>query len=323
MPRPPGFFLYKIPFIISQITPVGILLSVLVVFGLMNKRNEIIALKSGGVSIYVLARPVLFMGIIFSILLFFLSEVIVPITVDKANEIWVRRVRHESAFTTREKNIWIKQERAIIHIKYYNPGDKAIYGVTVNRFDDGFLLKKRLDAEKGVYQNNTWVLSNVLEQNLAPDKKEFEVTRVQTAQKDLGFAPNDLVRVAKKSEEMGFLELAQYIRKVESEGYDATAYRVDLFAKIALPFACVIMAILGTGVALKPSRVRGRSMAIQVAAGLGISFLFFIFHSFCVSLGYGEMLPPAMAVWISNFVFFCFGIITPCSTRNKQARAPA
>ena len=46
-----SFFLYKTPFIVAQITPVGLLLAVLVVFGLMNKNNEIIALKSGGISI--------------------------------------------------------------------------------------------------------------------------------------------------------------------------------------------------------------------------------------------------------------------------------
>ena len=39
------FFFFNIPFIISQITPIGILLAVLVVFGLMSKNNEIIALK--------------------------------------------------------------------------------------------------------------------------------------------------------------------------------------------------------------------------------------------------------------------------------------
>ncbi len=41
----------KLPQIIAQITPVGILLAVLIALGLMNKNNEIIALKSGGASV--------------------------------------------------------------------------------------------------------------------------------------------------------------------------------------------------------------------------------------------------------------------------------
>ena len=60
----------KLPQIITQITPIGILLSILIAFGLMNKNNEIIALKSGGVSVYYLLRPVLSIAFFLSILLF-------------------------------------------------------------------------------------------------------------------------------------------------------------------------------------------------------------------------------------------------------------
>ncbi len=56
------FFQLKLPLIAAQITPVGILLAVLITFGLMNKNNEIIALKSGGMSVYHFLRPILFLG---------------------------------------------------------------------------------------------------------------------------------------------------------------------------------------------------------------------------------------------------------------------
>ena len=82
------FFQMKLPLIIIQITPVGLLLAVLITFGLMNKNNEIIALKSGGMSVYHFLRPILFLGISFSILYFIFAEIVVPVTVSKANKIW-------------------------------------------------------------------------------------------------------------------------------------------------------------------------------------------------------------------------------------------
>ncbi|MBW1841901.1 MAG: LptF/LptG family permease, partial [Deltaproteobacteria bacterium] len=39
-------------------------------------------------------------------------------------------------------------------------------------------------------------------------------------------------------------------------------------------------------------------------------FLYWIFYSFCLSLGKGEMLPPVIAAWTANLVFFCVGILT-------------
>jgi hypothetical protein len=53
------YFLYKLPFIMVQMTPVGILLAVMITFGLMAKNNELLALRIGGVSLVSLMRPII------------------------------------------------------------------------------------------------------------------------------------------------------------------------------------------------------------------------------------------------------------------------
>jgi len=296
---------FKAPFIIAQILPVSVLLAVLVTFGLMNKNNEITALKSSGVSVYYLFKPVFVLGALFTLLLFSLSEIIVPITMAKANAIWLREVRNESAIISREKNIWIKGNRSITHVKYYNASKKRLFGITLYRFDKKFRLIQRIDTAQGSYQNRNWKCLDVLEQNFKGEHGKSDVTFHDTRVVQLDFLPEDLQRVIKKSEEMNFVELQRYIRKVEAEGYDATAYRVDLYAKIAFPFVCIIMCFLGTGIAAKGKI--GEGLPAAVAYGMVITFLYWVFYSFCMSLGYGEMLPPYVAAWIANFVFLCIG----------------
>lgn len=300
------FLLFKIPFIVSQIIPVCVLLSVLIAFGLMNKNNEIIALKSSGVGLSTLFRPVFALGVISSIGLFFLSEVIVPIAMGPANEIWLREVRNERAVLSKEKNIWIKGHRSISHIQYYDDSRKSAFHITHNRFDAQFRLLHRIDAAKGVYENGQWALTDVIEQRLDRTDGSSEVTFHPQATFSLDFSPEDLQRLVKQSEEMNYAELRETIRKVESEGYDATHYRVDLQAKIAFPFICVIMTLVGTGIALKANLREG--MPVAIAYGLGVTFLYWIFYSFCVSLGYAEMMPPWIAVWTANLVFSCVGV---------------
>jgi lipopolysaccharide export system permease protein len=298
------FFIYEIPFIISQIAPVALLLAVLIAFGLMNRNNEIIALKSSGTSIYFLMRPVLILGIIFSLLLGVLSESIVPVTRAKANHIWLQEVRKEAAITSREKNIWVKGNRSILHIKYYNPVDKDINGISLNRFDDAFRLVMRIDARKGRFENGLWRLQDVIRQEFKPGAGRPLVKLTENLAVDLDIVPEDLSRVAKKSEEMGFTELYRYIRKVEAEGYDAVKYRKDLHAKFAFPLVCVIMSLAGIGIAVRENLKE--SLPISIAYGIGLAFLYWIFSSFCMSLGYGEMLPPWVAAWMANFLFLCF-----------------
>lgn len=302
------FFLFKIPFIVAQIIPVCILLAVLIVFGLMTRNNEIVALKSAGVRIYYLLKPVLIIGLFFSIILFFLFEVIVPITMAKSNQIWLREVRKESIVISKEKNIWIKGNRMITHAKYYNPTEKALFGVVLNKFDEDFRLIRRVDAKKGVYRQGKWFLYEVMEQNLNKENMNYDVTFHEKRVEKFNFLPDDLKRVIKKSEEMTFKELLAYIKKVEAEGYNATIYRVDLYAKTAFPFVCIIMCMVGTGITVRGKIKEG--LPVVIAYGIGIAFLYWIFYSFCLSLGYGEMLPPWIAAWTANLVFLCFGALT-------------
>ena len=299
------FFGLRIPAVVSQVTPVSVLLAVIIVFGLMVKHNETVALRSGGVSTYYLARPVLLIGLIFGALLFFFSEVLVPITMAGANSIWQNEVKSASAVATRKKDIWIKDHRAISHIRYFIPSEKTILGLTVNRFDEDFRLARRIDAEKGVYGGDMWRLFNVIEQNLIEDDGSYRITHEPEQTVKLQFSPEDLNRVLKTGEEMSFSELSAHVREVEAEGYSATTHRVDLYAKIAFPFVCVIMSMVGTGLALWRKRQEG--LAGSIFYGIVWAFFYWTLYSFCLSLGYGGMLLPVVAAWLGNVVFFCLG----------------
>ena len=302
------FFFLKTPFVIVQILPVCILLAVLVVFGLMARNNEIVALKSSGVSIFYLLKPVIVIGLIFSILLFFFSEAIVPITMGKANQIWLREVRKESAVISKEKNIWIKGNRLITHIAYFNPKIITVYGITLYQFDEKFRLIRRVDAEKGIFKQGPWLLEHVMEQKLNQEDGNYKITFHAKLSETFDFAPDNLSQVIIKSEEMSFKELLEYIKKVELEGYNAAVYRVDLYAKVAFPMVCIIMCMLGVGIAVRGSVTKG--LPVSIAYGVGITFLYWIFYSLCISLGYGEMLPPFFAAWTANFIFLCVGALT-------------
>jgi len=298
-----AYFLYKIPLIMSQIAPVAVLMSVLVVFGLMSKNNEIIALKSGGVSLYYLLLPVMIIGMCLSLFLFVFSEAVVPMRIGKSNQIAEQKKKAKKMMTAQDENIWIRGDRSITHIQYYHPTDQTIFGISIVYFDDSFGLKKRINAKKGKYNNGKWIFNDCMVQNFVFPSNDQQTVFHDEASFQLNLLPSDLQRVAVESEEMSFSRLLRYIRKVESQGYDATTYRVDLYAKTALPFICLTMSLFGSGLALKGSTKDG--IVISFAYGIVTAFIYWSFYSFCISLGYGNILPPAVAAWIANLLFFC------------------
>ena len=299
------FLQLKLPLIIAQITPVGILLAVLITFGLMTRNNEIIALKCGGMSIYYFIRPIFAVGLLVTILLFLLSEIVVPVTISKASDIYRIEVKKYTQ-TKGQKNIWFKSHRSIAFISYFNPREKTISGVTLNYFDSQFKLERRVDAARGEFQKDRWVFTDIMEQILNKETGSYEIQFYKEKVEKIDFLPEDLQRVAKKSEEMSYKELLSYIRDVEAEGYDATPYRVDLHGKFALPVACLIVSLIGAGITV--GKISRYGFAVNIALGILVIFLFWIMHSFCLSLGYGGMLPPVIAAWMANFIFACFAL---------------
>jgi len=299
------FFWFRIPFVIALIGPVALLLAILIVFSLMNKNNELIALRTTGVSPIHLFRMVILIAVFGSLSLFFLSDQIVPATVAKANRIWLEEVKGEKAVITREKNIWLKGNRTISHIKYFNHVNNTVNGVTLYAFDDQFRLLRRVDAASGRYHNDQWTFHNLIVQERRSDG--FQVDHYERRIEPFEFKPADLQGVVKQSEEMNFLELLEFIREVEAEGYDATKFRVDLHAKLAFPFVCIILAIPASGFAIQHRRREG--MSVSIAYGMGITFVYYFLHNFSLSLGYGGMLPPSIAAWIANILFLGYGVV--------------
>jgi lipopolysaccharide export system permease protein len=299
------YVLYKAPFITTQAMPVVLLMAILIVFGLMSKNNELIALNSCGISIYALIKPVVLVCATAALLLFYLSEQVVPITMHQSNSIKRQEIRKTTNITVKEKNIWIKGYRQITHIKYFDPASHAIFGFTRYFFDEDFRLVRRIDAARGEYEKDIWVLHDCMDQRLDKANDSYSISLDETLNENLQLHPDDFKQVVKKSEEMNLRELSTYIRKVESEGYDARVYRVDFHAKSAYPFVCIIMGVVGIGLTAK--RRLNTGLPVSICMGLCIGFLYWVFQSFCLSLGYGSVLNPLAAAWIANFVFLCTG----------------
>jgi len=299
------YVLLKIPFMFVQVTPASILLANIFVFGLMNKNNELLALKSSGISIYSVLQPSFLSGFVLLIIMVLMGEIIVPVSMIKANDIEYNIIRQKKNISLDKKDVWIKSGNQLIRFDYYDPVKQAVSGITILSMGIEFQPESRLDAQKGCYREGIWVFEHIISQRYNKTTGDYDISSYERKTIDLDVKPEDIGQMAKKSEEMSFLELKQYVAKVKNEGYDATTYLVDLHGKIAFPFICIIMALTGAATGMKSFAKENIPMAVTI--GIIISFMYWFFHGFFMSLGYGRALPPFMAAWTTNFIFFCSG----------------
>jgi lipopolysaccharide export system permease protein len=301
------YVVLKLPFMFVQLTPAAILLAAITVFGLMNRNNELTALKSSGISVYFLVKPAVGISLLLAGVMFVLGESLAPLSMAKSNDIRQYEIRKQNQMAQNRNDLWIRSGNRLVHIRFFDPVRKTVAGVCAATLDDEFFLKSRIDARSGRYELDQWLLEDVVEQTYNPETDDYEVTLSDMTLADLGVVPEDLGQWVKKSDEMGFFELKDYVEKVRNEGYDAITYQVDMYGKIAFPFICVIMALIGAAAGMRS--FAGTNMPAAVGLGVVISFFYWVVYGICLSMGYAGVLPALLAPWMANAVFLAGGLV--------------
>jgi len=300
------YVLLKSPSILVLLIPVAVVMSVIATYGVMNRNHEIIALRSSGASMRYLLKPAVTIGVSASLVFFAASEIVVPKTQAIANRIELTDFGKKNMISTSERNIWLKGDGLICNVRYYDPAQQSIIGVSINYFDDNFNVIRRVDAGKGVLKDDTWELHDVIEQRRNIKNGALAVDYFDTMLEKIDITRDDLKRVARLSEEMGIWELSKYIKKVASEGFSTDVYRVDMHGKIALPFVCLILSIIGVSIAVRMD-LKGK-MASSIGAGLAVAFSYWVIHSFCLSMGKGDVMGIVISAWTTNVLFACIAV---------------
>jgi lipopolysaccharide export system permease protein len=300
------FLLYKIPLMVYQIVPATMMLAILLTLGLMTRNNEVLALRTSGIPVSRIAAPFLGIAMLVSLAAFLMNEFVVSPAYQRSE--YIRRILIEGQvpFSMKVRDrIWFKGEEGFYRIASFLPAKKEMQGVTWFTVSRPFQLSKRVDATRAIWEEGRWVFYDVVERTFQSGELA-EIARADRKSIDLHETPEDFEALRKETDEMPFRKLRRYIRKIESEGYDSTPYRVDLHVKVSFPVLNIITAFLGIPFALRLPRIGGLAAAAGMSLILG--FTFWVLFAVTVSIGQTGLLPPLVAAWAANILFAALGI---------------
>ena len=309
------YFLNKTPVILSQLMPFAILMGAFMTLATLARHGELAAMFSSGISLFSITRPILLAAFLVSLGTLVFNEFLLPLHVQKSNQILRRDVQGKEDLNLKLTGVWFREGNSIVNILTAEPKNKTLIGVSVYQVTKDFNLVSSLETKKAVFQNGQWVGESVRLRRF--DSLTGGLVGVKTMQEQsLGFSkdPEEFKDIAAKREEKNFRELWILARQLKREGYDAASYEVDMHSRLSTPFACSIMAFLGIPFALRGSRRAGMNLGVVVSAGVGI-FYYFI-NALLMAFGYSSVLPPLVAAWGANVLFFLLGIYLLLSQQN-------
>ncbi len=308
------YYLSYLPIMLVQVAPFACLLATLYTFGKLNRNNEIIAMRSSGLSIFQITKTVIIFGLIVSLFVFWVNDKLVPPSLAFTQKIKIQI--EEGAKRTKEKkqevisnlSIYGLRNRLFFVNKFYT-GTNTMEGITILEHDENQNITKKIVASRGVYQDNLWNFYKCITYNFdANGQIKDEPQYLEEEIMVIPETPRDFLSQRQRPDLMNIAQLEDYIWKLSRSGATTVIrnFKVDLYQRFTSPFTSLVIIILGVPFSLI---VRRRATAFSsIGLSIIVGFLYYILDAVSIALGKGGILMPTLAASLSHIVTLIYSL---------------
>ena len=296
------YYRFQIFTVLNWTLPISVLVATLVTFGVLAKNNEVTAIKSGGVSLYRVALPIIAVAAIISVFAYFILDFILPYSNRRVDEL-KRKIEGKPAVTTSaQQKLWyLGKGRYLINFLAYDRNAKQLSQVQVFEFHPTeFRLTRRVYANRARWNGQAWAFEDGWMRSFTDDGNST-FTRITTPLALFySETPEDFATEVKAPEQMTYAQLRRYVATLNESGYAAEELAVKLYAKTSWPTISIVMALIAMPFAFRIGK-RGALYGVGLALVLGI----FYWMIYAIFTKFGEVgnLPPLLSAWAANILF--------------------
>ncbi len=300
-----GFYLFRIPEVVTRVLPVALLLATFLALGQLNKFGELTAMRAAGLSLVRILAPVLGLASIAVVGGLALSEMVVPGANRQRDRIYDEQIQklQPQDVTERADVTYLGAGGRIFYMRLYLVGERRMHEVSLQEFSKGD-LHRRIDAAEASWDGRRWVFSSGYLRTFEQGKEKVEPFK-RMAVENIPERPEDFAKESRKPDEMSYPELRSYVERLRASGSRVSNYLVDLHLKLAFPLVNLIVVMIGAPIA---TRLRMQSAALGFGLSVTISFLYYAFMRTGQALGHNGALPPYLAAWLGDLVFGAVGV---------------
>ena len=315
---------YSLPMFLTFIIPMSVMLAILLTFLRLSSDNEIVAMKSCGMSIYGLLPPVMLfalLGFLFTMLLTLyagprskaaLEDMSLKVATTNMDIGLKERTFND---TFKDVMLYVNevdiQNKKLIDVFIEDKRQKDIVSTVVA--PEGRLIS---EPEKYTYH---LILSNGTIHQTNPKKRSANSIQFNTYTLSLNFKEQFDEAANRKigREEMGDAELRRYID--ELAGKDEEAFlksKMELHRRYSLPTACLALGLLAFPLGIQ-SKTAKRSFGLIL--GLFFFFAYYLLLTAGYSFGKSGVLSPEIGMWMPNFVMTAVGLFFLFKTARDRS----
>ncbi|BDI31236.1 LPS export ABC transporter permease LptG [Capsulimonas corticalis] len=302
----------SVPLVLSLTFPMGMLLSVLLGYGRLSADSEAVALFAGGVPFIRAAAPAAALGVAASLIGFLMNDTLAAQATHRLNDLKVSALKDTAeiskplTFDTHDGDKLL----ATVHIeKGFDVATRSLRQVTITVYDSTGRPSAMFQADSarpvGSLDSKEWELVGVdlIKLGELPQYSHHATLHSFEINSAIGRSPQDVAFLKEGADSLTFTQLRRQIALLKSNGSgDTDAIRdkeVGLWSKIALPASCLVFAMIGAPLGLRPqrsSKYTGWILAILIIFG------YYVVYTGMSSIARSGLCAPALAVFLPDII---------------------
>jgi lipopolysaccharide export system permease protein len=306
--------MYNMPYFLTFVIPMSVMMAVLLTFLRLSGDNEIIALRSSGVSLYGLLPPVL---------LFCVIGCGITAAVTIYGTPWgylsIRTMGRDLAAAN--LNIGLTErmfnntfEGVTLYVNKVDPKTNGLKDIFIEDQRD-VKMKSSIIAPKGSLLSDPKTMTAYLRlfdgminqvnlKNKTVNTISFETYMLTLSLKSEKNTAQKEKSTNEKSMTVG--ELKTVIQNTDEKDNKHYKYRIELQNKFSIPAACMTLGLLAV-----PLGVQAKARRQSYGLGLGMFFflLFYLLLSMGWVLGKSGFYPPEIGIWVPNLVMGIMAVV--------------
>ena len=300
------FYALQIPRMLVQVLPASMLFSTLFTLMSLNRRNELVALQSGGMAPVWMFSPFLLFGLIWTLVLAYdLSGPAAHAEVTR--ERLLKEVKGEGAGANVSINlVYIDKinHRIWKFGKLDASGDSGkAQGVQIVQQDAKGQDLEQYNANQAVWSGQFWRLRDVNKIVYGDDGTIQEKQSKQYGELDLPditTPPRQLALMISEPDQLSTGQLGQYISTSTQTPAFLAKYQTEWWYRILFPFSVLILMLYGL---LQGARMDRRNAGAGIGIAIAVLIVFTFLMNIFMAAGRNHRLPPFVAVSFTEILF--------------------
>ncbi len=244
------FYLLLIPASLIYLVPVSLMLAELWCLTALTKNNELTAMRACGVSLLRLMAPFVAVGVLASVAVSVLNETVAPDAAYRNRQFIKSQSQSDKLKVYLHGPLPFKNElaRRTWMVGRFNALTFAMDNVEVIQHDEGGMDLYKITAEKAEWLDGRWWFEQMKIQRYDAYGNPRGAPEMASSREmaELTETPVQFLNEVKDPQYMSAFDLQAYLRTRRSISPDeANRYRVDFHSRLALPWCCLVVTLMG------------------------------------------------------------------------------